>query len=86
VGERQPNYFFLYVKFLWGVVWRTFAVAIAAAIVIGMFINYLKLSEGMGPDGAYQLATWSGMPVAIISLTYVFFRRGFEFKKQIMPV
>ena len=75
--------FLYYIGFFWGVTWRTFLVAILAAVTISFLLAYLQVNKGWPPEAVPQFAAMSGVPVAIMSLAYVFFRRGFVLKDQL---
>ena len=58
-------------------------VAILAAVIISFLLSYMQVKEGWPPEVVPQLAAMSGVPVAVMSLAYVFFRRGFVLKNQL---
>ena len=50
--------------------------AICAAILVGVGLGYLQVKEGWPPEMMSRLTNLSGLPVSILALSYVFFRRG----------
>lgn len=84
--SKTSKAFLYYIGFFWGVTWRTMVVAMISALIISIALGYLSAKNNWPPELLTQMATFSGIPVAVLALLYTFIRRGFVLKTQIVDL